>query len=56
MINCNTRMLELTQEWHAKHLNATEEERKDAFDKIAGHVVRELLRGKPIPLDLGTLA
>lgn len=55
-MNCNARMLELSHEWLDKHPNATEEERKDAFDKIAGHVVRELMRGYKMPLDLGTLA
>lgn len=55
-MNCNTRMLELTDVWLTKHPNATEEERKGAFDKIAAHVVHELMRGYTIPLDLGTLA
>ena len=56
MMDCNVRMLKLTQEWLAMHQNTTEEERRDAFDKIAAHVVRELMRGYEMPLDLGTLA
>lgn len=55
-MNVNTRMLELSTQWRELHPQSTEQEQKDAFDKIAGHVVQELMRGYKMPLDLGTLA
>jgi len=54
-MNVNTRMLELSQKWNNTHPNATEQERKSAYDKIAGHVVREMVRGYEMPLNLDAL-
>ena len=42
--NVNERMLELANEWRKNNPNASEEEQKVAFDKIAAQVVHELMR------------
>ena len=54
-MNANTRMLELATRWRELHPQATEQQQKDAFDKIAGHVVHEIMRGYEIHIDLGAL-
>ena len=45
-MTCSERVLQLASEWKEKHPNATEEERKVAFDELAGQVVKELMRGE----------
>lgn len=45
-MTCNERILQLAFEWKEKHPDATEEEQKIAFDKLAGQVVKELMRGE----------
>ena len=45
-MTCNERILQLAFEWKETHPNATEEEQKQAFDELAGQVVRELMSGK----------
>lgn len=51
-MNVNTRMLELATQWRELHPNSTEQQQKYAFDRIAGHVVQELMRGYEMPIDL----
>lgn len=43
-MNVNERMLELAHKWKKENPNSTEEEQKNAFDKIAEQVVHELMK------------